>query len=67
MSSYFSTRNPEHELKVKEIVLKLTGHPVVCGYELSQELGAYERAATAVLNAQLIPITYQLSIPSLPK
>jgi len=59
VSSYFSTRNPEHELKVKEIVLKLTGHPVVCGYELSQELGAYERAATAVLNAQLIPITYQ--------
>lgn len=59
VSSYFSTRNPEHELKVKEIVLKLTGHPVVCGYELSQDLGAYERATTAVLNAQLIPITYQ--------
>lgn len=59
VSSYFSTRNPEHELKVKQIILKLTGHPVVCGHELSQELGAYERAATAVLNAQLIPITYQ--------
>ena len=37
----------------------MTGHPVVCGHELSQELGAYERAATAILNAQLIPITYQ--------
>lgn len=59
VSSYFSTRNPEHELKIKNIILKLTGHPVVCGHELSQELGAYERAATAVLNAQLIPITYQ--------
>ncbi len=59
VSSYFSTRNPEHELKIKQIILKLTGHPVVCGHELSQELGAYERAATAVLNAQLIPITYQ--------
>jgi len=59
VSSYFSTRNPEHELKIKQIITKLTGHPVVCGYELSQELGAYERAATAVLNAQLIPITYQ--------
>ncbi len=59
VSSYFSTRNPEHELKIKKIILKLTGHPVVCGHELSQELGAYERAATAVLNAQLIPITYQ--------
>ncbi|AKB23723.1 Hydantoinase [Methanosarcina sp. MTP4] len=59
VSSYFSTRNPDHELKIKEVILKLTGHPVVCGHELSQELGAYERAATAVLNAQLIPITYQ--------
>ena len=59
VSSYFSTRNPEHELKVKQTILKLTGHPVVCGHELSQELGAYERAATAILNAQLIPITYQ--------
>jgi N-methylhydantoinase A/oxoprolinase/acetone carboxylase beta subunit len=59
VSSYFSTRNPEHEDKIKEVILKLTGHPVVCGHELSQELGAYERAATAVLNAQLIPITYQ--------
>lgn len=59
VSSYFSTRNPEHEMKIKEVILKLTGHPVVCGHELSQELGAYERAATAVLNAQLIPITYQ--------
>lgn len=59
VSSYFSTRNPEHEIKIKEVILKLTGHPVVCGHELSQELGAYERAATAVLNAQLIPITYK--------
>ena len=59
VSSYFSIRNPDHELKIKESVLKLTGYPVVCGHELSQELGAYERAATAVLNAQLIPITCQ--------
>ncbi len=59
VSSYFSTRNPEHELIIKKTILKLTGHPVVCGHELSQELGACERAATAVLNAQLIPITCQ--------
>ncbi len=59
VSSYFSTRNPDHELKIKQKILELTGHPVVCGHELSQELGVYERAATAVLNAQLIPITYQ--------
>ncbi|MDW7732099.1 MAG: hydantoinase/oxoprolinase family protein [Methanolobus sp.] len=58
VSAYFGARNPEHELKVKEIITEITGMPVVCGHELSQELGAYERAVTAVLNAQLIPITY---------
>ncbi|WP_406670198.1 hydantoinase/oxoprolinase family protein [Methanolobus sp. ZRKC4] len=31
--------------------------PVVCGHELSQDLGAYERAVTAALNAQLLPIS----------
>jgi N-methylhydantoinase A/oxoprolinase/acetone carboxylase beta subunit len=59
ISSYFSTRNPEHELRVKGRILELTGLPAVCGHELSQELGAYERAVTAFLNAQLIPITRQ--------
>ena len=59
ISSYFSTRNPEHELRVKDRILELTGLPAVCGHELSQELGAYERAVTAFLNAQLIPITRQ--------
>lgn len=59
VSSYFSNRNPEHELAVKKAVKNLTGHPVVCGHELSQDLGAYERAITAFLNAQLIPITHK--------
>ncbi|AKB19030.1 MULTISPECIES: hydantoinase/oxoprolinase N-terminal domain-containing protein [unclassified Methanosarcina] len=59
VSSYFSIRNPEHELKVRDSILKLTGLPAVCGHELSQELGAYERAVTAFLNAQLIPVTRQ--------
>jgi N-methylhydantoinase A/oxoprolinase/acetone carboxylase beta subunit len=47
ISSYFSTRNPEHELRVKDRILELTGLPAVCGHELSQELGAHERAVTA--------------------
>jgi N-methylhydantoinase A/oxoprolinase/acetone carboxylase beta subunit len=59
VSSYFSTRNPKHELAVKKAVTELTGHPVVCGHELSQDLGAYERAITAFLNAQLIPVTHR--------
>ncbi|MDD2439385.1 MAG: hydantoinase/oxoprolinase family protein [Methanosarcinaceae archaeon] len=56
VSSYFSIRNPVHELKVKKCLEELTGLPVVCGHELSLELGAYERGVTAYLNAQLIPI-----------
>ncbi|AKB83854.1 Hydantoinase [Methanosarcina barkeri 3] len=59
VSSYFSNRNPEHELAVKKVVKEFTGHPVVCGHELSQDLGAYERAITAFLNAQLIPVTHK--------
>ncbi|HHV23139.1 MAG TPA: hydantoinase/oxoprolinase family protein [Methanosarcina sp.] len=59
VSSYFSNRNPEHELAVKKAVKELTEHPVVCGHELSQDLGAYERAITAFLNAQLIPVTHK--------
>jgi N-methylhydantoinase A/oxoprolinase/acetone carboxylase beta subunit len=59
VSAYFGNRNPEHELAVKSIIHSITDLPVVCGHELSQELGVYERAVTAALNAQLIPITYQ--------
>lgn len=57
VSSFFSIRNPEHENRIREIVHELTGMPVVCGHELSQDLGAYERAVTAALNAQLLPIS----------
>lgn len=56
ISSYFAARNPEHELAVKKCILDLTEKPVVCGHELSMDLGAYERAVTATLNARLIPI-----------
>ncbi|WP_094228222.1 hydantoinase/oxoprolinase family protein [Methanolobus psychrotolerans] len=59
VSSFFSNRNSEHELRVKHIIRELTGLPVVCGHELSQEVGAYDRAITAYLNAQLLPITHK--------
>ena len=57
ISSYFSVRNHDHELRTKEMIMELTGLPVVCSHELSQDLGAFERAVTAFLNAQLIPVT----------
>ena len=59
LSSYFGVRNPEHELRIKETIQSLTNLPVVCGHELSMNLGAYERALTALLNAQLIPVIDQ--------
>ena len=59
VSSFFSNRNSEHELRVKQIIREITGMPVVCGHELSQEVGAYDRAITAYLNAQLLPITHK--------
>ena len=59
VSSYFGVRNPEHELMIKKIIQDLTDLPVVCGHELSMDLGAYERALTALLNAQLIPVIDQ--------
>ncbi len=59
ISSYFSVRNPSHELEIKKRILKLaTNVPVVCGYELSEALGASDRANTAYLNAQLLPISF---------
>ncbi|MCC4769947.1 hydantoinase/oxoprolinase family protein [Methanosarcina sp. DH2] len=59
VSGYFGVRNPEHELKVKEVIQEITDMPVVCGHELSMSLGAYERAVTALLNAELIPVSKQ--------
>lgn len=59
VSSFFSVRNPEHELLIKEKIAALTDLPIVCGHELSRALGVYERTLTAVLNAQLIPVTHQ--------
>ncbi|WP_407355148.1 hydantoinase/oxoprolinase N-terminal domain-containing protein [Methanolobus sp. WCC5] len=59
VSSYFSIRNPDHEIRIKEMLTELTGLPIVCGHELSQDLGAYDRGVTAYLNAQLLPIADQ--------
>lgn len=60
ISGFFSVRNPEHELRVREIIREVTGLPVSCGHELATELDAIKRATTAVLNAGLIPILVRL-------
>ncbi|MEN3004061.1 hydantoinase/oxoprolinase family protein [Dehalobacterium formicoaceticum] len=60
ISGYLSVRNPEHELRVKEIVEELLDLPVVCAHQLTTTLGFHERTVTAALNARLIPIIAEL-------
>jgi N-methylhydantoinase A/oxoprolinase/acetone carboxylase beta subunit len=56
VSGLFSVYNHNHESKVRRFIRERTGLPVVCGHELTGELGIQERTVTAVLNARLIPI-----------
>ena len=49
-------RNPEFEIKAKKLVNGWTGLTVVCGHELAGQLNFLKRAATALLNAKLIPL-----------
>lgn len=60
VSGYFSVLNPAHEIQVRELLRARTSRPVVCGHELTSQLNALKRAATAALNASLIPLTLEL-------
>lgn len=60
VSGYLSVRNPSQELEVQKLIHRLTGYPVVCGHQLTSELGFHERTVTAVLNARLIPLITDL-------
>jgi N-methylhydantoinase A/oxoprolinase/acetone carboxylase beta subunit len=56
VSGFAGTVNPEHELKVKQILRESFGLSVTCGHELSELLNFKTRAITAVLNARTIPL-----------
>jgi len=56
ISGYFAVKNPAHEQAAREIVEQASGRDVVCGHELSSKLDCIRRAATAVLNARLLPV-----------
>jgi len=60
VSAYFGVLNPEHELQAAQLIRERTGAPVVCGHELSPQLGMHERAATACLNVRLLPLVAEL-------
>lgn len=50
----FATRNPAHEVAIRDLIRRVTGRPVTCSHELSAKLNGPKRALTAVLNARLI-------------
>ncbi len=54
VASSFATRNPAHEIAARDLIRRVTGHPVTCSHELSANLNGPKRALTAVLNARLI-------------
>lgn len=54
VSGMMSVRNASQELAVKNIIKKQCALPVVCGHELSSQLGFHDRTVTTVLNASLI-------------
>lgn len=60
VSAYFGVRNPSHEQRAKALIAELTDCPVTCGHELTTRLNAVRRAATAALNARLIPLLRDL-------
>ena len=53
----WSFRNPEHELRVKELVRKLKPDLfVTCSYDIAPKWGEYERVTATALNAYLGPV-----------
>jgi N-methylhydantoinase A/oxoprolinase/acetone carboxylase beta subunit len=55
VSGYAGSINPDHELKVKQIIREESGLFVTCGHELSGILNFKTRAYTAMWNARIIP------------
>jgi N-methylhydantoinase A/oxoprolinase/acetone carboxylase beta subunit len=55
VAAQFSVRNPEHELRARELIRSQCAKPVTCSHELSAQLNAPKRALTAALNARLVP------------
>jgi len=54
IASAFAVRNPSHEHRTRDIVMRITGKPATLSTELTSALDAPRRALTAVLNARLI-------------
>jgi N-methylhydantoinase A/oxoprolinase/acetone carboxylase beta subunit len=62
ISAYGGVRNPEHEIIARNMVMELTGLPVICGHELTSRLNSIRRAITVAFNARLIPLIRELIV-----
>ena len=62
VSSYFSPRNPEHEIRARKAISSVCELPIVLGHQLSTNLGSVERATTAALNASLLAVLQEFII-----
>jgi N-methylhydantoinase A/oxoprolinase/acetone carboxylase beta subunit len=62
VSGFFAVRNPEHELRARDVLAELTGLPITCGHELASELDSVLRAATCALNASLVRLLRDLML-----
>ncbi len=61
ISSMYSSRNPEHEMAARNIVISEGCAGVTCGHELAHSrLNAVKRTITAYLNSALMPLTEKL-------
>jgi len=60
ISGFFSVKNPNHELAAADIIKSMSAKPVTMGRDLTGRLDAIRRAATAALNAGLVPIIARL-------
>jgi len=56
VSGYFSVMNPQHELRVRDLIEHSSSLPVVCGHELTSQLNAVKRVTTVVMNARLLSL-----------
>jgi len=62
VSCFFGSRNPSHEMRVREIAEGLCNLPVTCGHDLTTKLNSVLRAQTVAINASLIPLLRSLIV-----
>ncbi|MDR0791344.1 MAG: hydantoinase/oxoprolinase family protein [Methanomassiliicoccaceae archaeon] len=56
LAAKFSYMNDGHERRAKQILADKVKIPVIATYELSRDIGMYERTNTAILNGMLLPV-----------